>query len=229
MRPVNKGESPYTTISKYAEALPFLKCRIGFYCSYCGFPIIHVPEVEHVVSKSKEPALSTKWENLMLGCKYCNTRKSDDIDLGNVDDYLWPDQYNTALAFRYDYGVPQINDAMLQQVDPSGDARSKAEKIYNLVKLGEQPGQKADRRTMQRNEVYETAKRAKERLDRNRAPDLMEQIIETAICSGFFSIWTNVFSEDPEMLNALILAFPGTEKDFFDAEGHPKEVLSRNG
>lgn len=44
------------------------------YCSYCEFPIPHVPEVEHVVSKSKGGDL-TDWNNLNLGCKYCNTRK----------------------------------------------------------------------------------------------------------------------------------------------------------
>lgn len=52
MRPVDKGESPYNTIKKYQDALPYLGEKIGYYCSYCEFPIKHVPEVEHVVSKS---------------------------------------------------------------------------------------------------------------------------------------------------------------------------------
>lgn len=44
------------------------------YCSYYEFPILYIPEVEHVVSKSKGGDL-TDWNNLNLGCKYCNTRK----------------------------------------------------------------------------------------------------------------------------------------------------------
>ena len=52
MRPINKGESPYKKINEYKDALPYLERRIGMYCSYCEFPIPHVPEVEHVVSKS---------------------------------------------------------------------------------------------------------------------------------------------------------------------------------
>ena len=35
MRPVDKGESPYNTIKKYQDALPYLGEKIGYYCSYC--------------------------------------------------------------------------------------------------------------------------------------------------------------------------------------------------
>ena len=63
MRPINKGESPYKKINEYKDALPYLERRIGMYCSYCEFSIPHVPEVEHVVSKSKGGDL-TDWNNL---------------------------------------------------------------------------------------------------------------------------------------------------------------------
>lgn len=100
MRPVNKGESPYEEIADYDEALPYLEERIGLYCSYCEMPVFHVPEVEHVVSKT-QGGNRTKWENLLLGCKYCNTRKSNKVTAENENEYLWPDRYNTALAFSY--------------------------------------------------------------------------------------------------------------------------------
>lgn len=76
MRPVNKGTSPYTPIQEYRDALPYLESRIGIYCSYCGAIIDHAPEIEHVVSKSKGGD-KTEWKNLLLACKYCNTRKSN--------------------------------------------------------------------------------------------------------------------------------------------------------
>ena len=91
MRPVNKGSSPYKTISKYADALPFLEKTLGLYCSYCEFPITHLPEVEHVSAKSKGGDL-TNWDNLLLGCKYCNTRKGDKVTPDNQSEYLWPDE-----------------------------------------------------------------------------------------------------------------------------------------
>lgn len=225
MRPVNKGSSPYSSISQYQEALPYLEERLGCYCSYCGLPICHVPEVEHVISKSKEPASATKWENLLLGCKYCNTRKSNVIDSDNVNAYLWPDIYNTALAFRYDYGAPQINSTALLQIDPTGAALTKAENLFHLVKLSPLHSGKTDRRTYKRNETYQKALIALDRWKRTGNEDMKNQIIDTALFSGFFSIWTTVFMNEPEILNALIKAFPGTEKTCFDEYGLPKPIL----
>lgn len=222
MRPVHKGDSPYEEIPSYGHALPYLENRIGSYCSYCEFPLHHVPEVEHVVSKSTNPELQTTWTNLLLGCKYCNSRKNANVNLGNVEDYLWPDRYNTALAFTYDFGVPQINKALLLQCDNSGSAFQKAENLFSLVKLGN----KTDRRTRKRNEVYETAKRSLERWKRVPAEDMKAQIVETAAASGFFSVWTTVFSQEPEMLKAFIQAFAGTEQSFFDENGRPAFVLT---
>ena len=68
MRPINKGESPYKKINEYKDALPYLERRIGMYCSYCEFSIPHVPEVEHVVSKSKGGDL-TDWKCSSCGGK----------------------------------------------------------------------------------------------------------------------------------------------------------------
>lgn len=223
MKPVNKGKSPYSSISEYGEALPFLEKAIGSYCSYCGLPLVHVPEVEHIVSKSKNQSLQTNWDNLLLGCKYCNTRKSDMVDSKNVDSYLWPDVYNTALAFTYEYGVPKINETALRQVDPTGSAFAKAKNLFNLVKLGNT----TDRRTRKRNEAYQNALIALRRWQRNKYDDMKDQIVDTAVYSGFFSVWTFVFFDEPEILNALIDAFPGTERTFFDIEGHPKPILIR--
>ena len=228
MRPVNKGESPYVTINDYKEALPHLEERIGSYCSYCGFPLVHVPEVEHVVSKSKEPTLATKWVNLLLGCKYCNTRKSNVVSQSNFDEYLWPDIYNTAVAFSYNYGIPKINKTVLQEIDPSGVANRKAEKIFELIKLEIQDSPKPDRRVLKRNEAYNEAKLALERWRRNRNEDMRDQIVASAISYGFFSVWTSVFADEPEMLNALIDAFPGTAKEFFGEDGLPRTVLKRD-
>lgn len=101
MRPVNKGTSPYTSIQEYRDALPYLESRIGIYCSYCGAIIDHAPEIEHVVSKSKGGD-KTEWKNLLLACKYCNTRKSNKTTSENKNDYLWPDENNTELAYTYD-------------------------------------------------------------------------------------------------------------------------------
>ena len=46
MRPVNKGEAPKIQFKKYQEAEPYLEERSGAYCSFCEFPLKHVPEVD---------------------------------------------------------------------------------------------------------------------------------------------------------------------------------------
>ena len=160
MRPVDKGESPYNTIKKYQDALPYLGEKIGYYCSYCEFPIKHVPEVEHVVSKSKGGDI-TDWKNLLLGCKYCNARKSANTTPENDDDFLWPDVNNTAIAYLYENGYPKVNEQLLMELDPTGELKEKATNTYELVKLGNVPdlskGDK-DRRLIERNTAYYKAK-----------------------------------------------------------------------
>ena len=86
MRPVDKGESPYKEIKEYQAALPYLEKKIGLYCSYCEMPINHVPEVEHMISK-KHGGDKTAWSNLLLGCKYCNSRKSARLFMARCGKY----------------------------------------------------------------------------------------------------------------------------------------------
>ncbi len=233
MRPINKGRSPYSTISAYNEALPFLESAIGLYCSYCEYPIGHAPEVEHIVSKSAGGEL-TAWENLLVSCKYCNTRKKAIVNKTNVDEYLWPDRYNTALAYNYENGVPTVNEDALIKLDPSGSALKKAQNLFDLVKLGNVPPLKGrDRRARSRNSVFEIAldslatyQNGKE-IYHDNIELLAKQIVQTAISNGFFSIWTTVFADEPEILHMLIDAFPGTEKAFYDESGLPKSILTR--
>lgn len=231
MRPVNKGESPYITIGDYCEALPYLEDRIGLYCSFCGFPIPHVPEVEHVTAKAEGGDL-TAWGNLLLGCKYCNTRKGKKVTPENVEDYLWPDRYNTALAYTYDHGVPAVNASILMTVDPEGSALAKARHLFDLVQLDHIPtAREKDRRFRTRNKAFEVAcdsfadYQEGKKNDPNSIELLRRIIVRTAIQSGFFSVWMTVFKEEPEVLRALIAAFPGTEKECFDDNGMPKLIL----
>ncbi len=229
MRPVNKGDSPYTEIKEYSESLPYLERAIGGYCSYCEYPIRHLPEVEHKVAKAAGGSL-TEWKNLLLSCKYCNTRKGTKVGLTNADEFLWPDTYNTAMAFTYEKGIPQINEPVLLQADATGIAFNRAKNLFDALGLGKLPSPgKGDRRFLARNSAYELAigsledwKNAKGKCS---APVMKRQIVRTAKESGFFSIWMTVFSEESELMNALIQAFPGTRRECFDSDGRPKPEL----
>lgn len=107
MRPVDKGEEPKKKYSKYQDAEKILEERIGAYCSFCELPIMHVPEVEHKEAKAQGGELLA-WKNLLLSCKYCNTRKGEKVAAGEKDLYLWADiavGQSKRFLFRMDGGV----------------------------------------------------------------------------------------------------------------------------
>jgi hypothetical protein len=145
-----------------------------------------------------------------------------------VEEFLWPDRYNTALAYTYDYGVPKVHETLLETVDPSGDILNKAQNLFELVKLDNQPklGEK-DRRARQRNKVFTQARDSLADYLESKNEAMLRQIIRTAVSAGFFSVWMNVFRDEPEVLKALIDAFPGTVKTFYNENGSPKTVLER--
>lgn len=233
MRAVNKGDSPYESIKEYQDAIPFQEKRIGLYCSYCEMSIKHVPEVEHKVSKSLGGEL-TVWENLLLGCKYCNTRKKDKVAPQDKDLYLWPDEDNTAIAYVYEYGYPKVNKECLQELDPTGNLYKKADNTYKVVGLGNDPTKKIgekDRRFLSRNSTYYKAQTSLKSWKNVREAsfllkeDMKRQILMTATAEGFFSVWLTVFSGEPEICNALIESFPGTRKECYDELGRPKKIV----
>ncbi|WP_239500232.1 hypothetical protein [Bacillus pseudomycoides] len=55
---------------------------------------------------------------------------------------------------------------------------------------------------------------------------MREQIVDTAVAAGFFSVWMSVFQHDEDMLQRLLQAFPGTSVSCFDENGVP---INRNG
>ncbi|WP_455721994.1 HNH endonuclease [Agathobacter sp.] len=231
MRPVDKGESPYETIKEYEEALPYLEEKLGLYCSYCEMPIKHAPEVEHIVSKSRGGDL-TDWSNLILGCKYCNSRKLAATTPHNKNDYLWPDDDNTAIAYLYTNGFPMVNKDILNELDPTELHFKKAQNTYDMIKLGNVPQKRdKDKRFPQRNMAYHKALISLKNWQNTKdAPetyqnDMKEQIIMTATAEGFFSVWMTVFYDEPEILNALIASFPGTKRSCYDESGKIRKVL----
>lgn len=218
MRPVNKGEAPEQVFKKYQDAEPYLEERLGAYCSFCEMPIIHVPEVEHKEAKSKGGD-EMAWENLLLSCKYCNTRKGTIVIKGDKEKYLWPDEDDTFHVFLYDEAIPKLNDEYLQR---QGDVhRQKAENLFRLVKLDNIPITPTikDRRYAVRNEARNYALDSKQGWDKvKKSPDreIYLQIIEKlAKASGFFSVWMEVFRDDMEVKRILISIFKGTKEAYF--------------
>lgn len=218
MRPVDKGKAPDKVFKKYQEAEPYQEERLGAYCSFCEFPVNHVPEIEHKEAKARGGE-ELAWENLLLSCKYCNTRKSTIVGKGDKEKYLWPDEDDTFHAFSYDTDIPQLNEEYLQSQEKN--VKEKAENLFRLLKLDNFPITPAvkDRRYAARNEARNYALSSKYGWDKVRESvyrqEYLEQIEMLAKSSGFFSVWMNIFKDDMEVRAILMNAFKGTKKEYF--------------
>lgn len=224
MRPVVRGDWPVDSDTKlnvvfsaYSMARGELIKRIGECCSYCEQHLDSSLAVEHVQPKkppgaaANDPAREFNWDNFLLACTNCNSRKTNtDVDL---DDYLWPDRDNTFLSLVYKQGG--LVDAA------PGAEHARASNIIKLVGLDnvptdrEQETDASDRRWNNRREAWDIAVMSKQNLAKRDFPEMRAQIVLQI--QGYWSIWMTVFHDDPDMLERILDRIPGTAKHCFDA------------
>jgi uncharacterized protein (TIGR02646 family) len=223
MRPIDRGTVPVNYEGEvfqpktYQEFREFLITRLGSYCSYCERPISHNVAVEHIKPKDSNKLLEKEWSNLLLACTNCNSTKGKTKVI--LAAYIWPDIDNSALAFIYSSsGRININPSI------SRVNRYRALKTIRLVGLDKVPsydpvksGDTKDQRWRERRTVWDVAQRSLDRLRRNDNPDFREQIVETALGRGYFSIWMSVFVNNTDMLDRFVKAFVGTARDCYDS------------
>jgi uncharacterized protein (TIGR02646 family) len=182
----------------YKQAAPYLKERLGRYCSYCERWIAVSLAVEHVSPKSKNLAHQLDWNNFLVACGNCNSTKGD-----QVADCLWPDLHDTfhALIYRESGAVKPANPE---------DARATA--ILRLVGLDKKPDSISaeDHRFDDRYEAWGKAERAKQLIAKT--PLARASATDTVTGHGHWPIWMTVFADDADMQQRLIAAFPGTAK-----------------
>lgn len=217
MRPIDKGGAPDIKFKDYPEAEPYLEQRIGAYCSFCEFPIKHVPEVEHKEAKARGGA-ELEWENLLLSCKYCNTRKGTIVEHGDKEKYLWPDEDDTFHVFYYETDIPGINEAYLEKQEEG--IAERARRLFTLIKMDNVPitPKDKDRRYLERNEARNCAIESKNGWEKvKELPErelYLKQIEMLAEATGFFSTWMSVFKDEQEVRELLIRAFRGTKREY---------------
>jgi uncharacterized protein (TIGR02646 family) len=219
MRPVNRGEHPVelaSPMAHYRDAAPYLRERLGRYCSYCERWIATSLAVEHIAPKHADRAKERDWNNFLLACTDCNSTKGTKV---SASDSLWPDQHNTfnALLYRED-GAIKPHPALA----PTEQARSAA--LLQLVGLDKPPKDDNSHRWDDRMEAWGKAQRARELLQRM-PPPLLERTralaLETLTGHGGWSIWMTVFSDDPVMQNLFVDQFPGTARERLDLPDLP--------
>ena len=207
MRPVERGAASIEALT-YESMSPTLRARIGEYCSYCEFPVDHVPHTEHIVPKDRFPAWRDRWENLVVSCTWCNSHKGNELPRPqDLADYLWPTTDNTARAFTYGNVIPEVDRALPEAM------QLKAARLRGCVKLGIADELRAQRRA----EVFTKAQHYRDRMQTaSDAALVRDMMVNLALKSGFFSVWMEVFASDVAMRRRLIDAFVGTSKECFD-------------
>lgn len=222
MRPIERGSRPLNpdgtvrTFREYQDARADLIARLGEYCSYCEMQLDADLAVEHVQPKDGPGAradLALDWDNFLLGCRNCNSRKSKKAI--TLTDYYWPDSDNTLRMLEYSVG-----GIVRPHPNLSPDQQARALRTIQLVRLDYVPTQHdpqvKDRRWNNRREAWDMAERARSRLAAHDTERMREQIVETAQAKGYWSIWMTVFADDPDMRRRLIAAFLGTATTCFD-------------
>lgn len=219
MRPVNKGATS-KVYTNYKMAKWDLVKKLGNYCSYCEMNTDNQNDVEHVVSKSNDDSLKLLWGNFLIGCKTCNTIKSDTTE--NRNGYPFPDEYNTAYLFTYKNGKVKIRENL------STEDKEKAENLFSLVKLdrNKNTSDQPDDRFMARIKAYNKALESLKDYEELPEPQMVKQIGRSP--EGFFSVWVEVFKDYPEVKKAILETVPGTEMNCYDEKYNPIENINRS-
>lgn len=214
MRPINKGERP-RDYSDYRDARNELADRIGYYCSYCEMSLFNRPDIEHIHPRANGGE-ALEWENFLISCTYCNSNKGNS-NLSR-EEYLWPDIHNTFMAFKYD------NKMQVKEADNLYEnCRKLAKNTIDLLKLDRQPGNgllpsHKDTRWISRLQSWDMAKDSLKDWEEAKSEPMARAIARTAMASGHFSIWMEVFKDYKEIRRLVIEGFKGTSIECFDED-----------
>jgi uncharacterized protein (TIGR02646 family) len=221
MKPVQKGPAP-RRYSAYGEAKPDLIDRLGPHCSYCevhGQPT--ALDVEHIYPQKAHHERATQWENFLIACKSCNSKKNSHLGPGRQrglhQRYLWPHLDNTARAFVYSsdgrVSVAANLPASMQKL---------AEKTMEMAGFMSNPAaaRKYSQRAIAysgvsiRHEIWGQAESIKADYLANPLPTHAQSLANLAAKIGYFSVWMQVFHDRPDFRRELIRAFKADPQCF---------------
>jgi len=201
MRPLLRPVQPVQTPKHYKSYLNPLLQVFGQYCSYCER--LEKLDVEHVIPKSKQPALTVEWTNLLLGCARCNRDFKKDHNDSRAG-FIWPDQQDTFHALVY------LPDGRVQPANGPTNAEAKA--TIQLVKLEDTEHQAV--LNLARRQKFKQAERMLTHFKNGHTT--LAALIEEAQ-QGYWSVWMTVCVAEPQVVNVLLdpVSFPGTNAGYF--------------
>jgi len=242
LRPVDRGAWPQSgganiVFADYADARRFLYDRLGHACSYCNRRL-ESAAVEHIQPKKPagvyNAARALDWENLLLACTNCNSRKGDNDVV--LDDHLWPDRDNTMRAVDYhDSGSVGVPSALVGTSDEpiawntirlTGiDHVPKLDPAGNVPTTATDP-QARDTRWEHRRKAWAQAVDARQDLLDAPSDALRRHVLREAEAIGYWPIWYRHLADLPGMRDELVKLLPGTAHDCFAPDG---QLLPRGG
>lgn len=224
MKPVNKGPAP-KRYSAYSEAKPDLVEKLGPFCSYCeayGSPT--ALDVEHIYPRGAHPARERQWENFLLSCKSCNSKKNARLGSGRQRSlhtrFLWPHLDNTARAFQY-----SASGAVSPATGLSKQNQGLAVETISMIGFMSSPGAAAAYAARStpytgvsiREDIWRQAESIKKNYVAHASAEFAKTLAGLAANVGYFSVWMEVFHDRPEFRNELIAAFKA-DRQCFDAQ-----------
>lgn len=226
MRALTKGLIPTDKNFKskvyltYSQAKDDLRDRLGSYCAYCEAHIGSNFTIDHVCPKSKNKSLTLLWENFLPACMTCNRAKSDTNECRI--DYLFPDLQNT--SFLYEYSEIEVK---VKKSLPS-DIKKLAQKTFDLVKLDRQfdSSKNTDNRAYERNLAWNKAQEALKSLNARHLKEDYDYQIAANQCSGFFTLWLQIFKDYPEVKRKILENVPGSAMECYDRDYNPIPLLN---
>jgi len=187
MRPVKRGDIPNRitvsgraqdlAVEQYGLFMGALISRLGEYCSYCEVSLGANLAVEHVLPKSVFVNAETDWNNFLLACVNCNSRKSSKVK-GRAG-YYWPDDtnltnsqvgFNTYSMMEYYVGPAAGDNVVLVRPKPgSVAAADRVQATIDLVGLNnyapeDRDPKMSDRRVWNRTRAWQVADSLAKRL-----------------------------------------------------------------
>lgn len=231
MRPINKGlwptrpsdNSVRLVFTDWTNARPTLIERTGDYCHLCEIYLPMGLAVEHIKPKILFGALSDKWDNFLLICTACNSRKKNDIpERPYRFKYYWPHFNNTLMAFYTPlFGSDAYVVTARSGLTPSQVARADA--TINLYKLDQKilSSGEADPRYSRKLEIGGLA--VAKYLEYKRGVCTLDSIKRSVVADGFFSMWLEIFKREQIVVDALLdlPAFKLDRAAWFDANNNP--------
>ena len=210
------------TVTDYKDWRADLINRLGPYCCYCNMRLNDNPQVEHVAPKTPVPQRALDWDNMLLACGACNSRKND--ELCEASTHFLPDAHDTQLAFTHRL-VPHprlpLELAVIVAVHPglTPAQRLKAQATITMCGLDNIPTDKqgiaraSDRRWKHRYEELLEASIWRQKWNAATLANqvvLLEAMLAIVKRGGFFSVWFDAFHDVPAVKQLLTRAFPNT-------------------